>query len=524
MKNLKPLLVLIILLNILTISITGCQNNSTTKDPNANQDEQPLIIRLAGGDYGEPSPFQHYPRGSGIYKMTLVFDSLLDKDENGLTPWLAESWIIDNNGKTYTFNIHENVKWHDGESLTAEDVKFSFEYFMKHPPISNSLLIDGKHFIESIEVVNNNQVKISVTEANATILESLGKTVIIPKHIWETVDDPNSFTGEASVIGSGPYVLDIYNKELGSYKFVANETFWGPQQNIDEIHFIPVSDETLAFEQNEIDLATISSDLLSRYEDNNEYKILRQPAFWGYRLIFNLEKVEEFNNKDIRQAVAYAINIDDIIAKVERGAAVPASAGYLPVDHVWYNDDVKQYNYDVEMAKQLLDNSIFSFELLVGNTTKEVRIAELIKLYLSEIGITVNINSVDPKTRDSAVKEGNYEVVIYGHGGWGFDADSLRTIYASDTYKDAVPTSSNIPGYYNEVITELGHEQLYTTDVNHRKDTIYQLQKVISEELPMLPLYNTTAYDIYRPAKYDGWMNMFDHHMITHSRLSYLSR
>lgn len=519
MRKYRFYIILIILAGL--IFAVGCQENVSVAEPNNNQ---PLIIKLAGGDYGEPSPYQHYPRGPGIYKMNLVFDSLLERDESGIIPWLAESWIIEDDGKSYIFNLRKNVKWHDGEDLTAEDVKFSFEYFIKYPPISNSLLIDGQSFIDEIEIVNINQIKISVTEANATILKSLGKTRIIPKHIWEDVDNPKMFTDSKSVVGSGPYLLDKYNKELGSYKFVAFDDFWGPKQSVDEIHFVPVSDETLAFEQNEIDITTIPPDLLARYDNNDNYKIVTQPAFWGYRLIFNLEEVEQFNNKEIRQAIAYAINIDDIISKVERGAAVPASAGYLPIDHLWYNDNVKKYNYDPTLAKQLLDNSSFTFELLVGNTTKEVRVAELIKLYLEDIGITVKVNSVDTKTRDSAVKEEHYQAVLYGHGGWGDDPDSLRLIYASDTDNDAVPTSSTIPGYYNEVISNLSKDQLYLLNDNGRKEIIFELQKLISEELPMLPLYNTTAYEVFKPSKYSGWINMYDHHMLTHSKLSYLEK
>ncbi len=523
MNRLKLFIILVILGCIL--STTGCQDNSSLNEPNNdNQSNQPLILKLAGGDFGEPSPYQHYPRGGGIYKMHLVFDSLLEKDEDGLIPWLAESWIIEDDGKTYVFNLQENVKWHDGEYLTAEDVKFSFEYFLKYPPISNSLLIDGKPFIEEIEIISESQIKIYVTQPNATILESLGETRIIPMHIWENVDNPNAFTGELAVIGSGPYVLEEYNKQLGSYKFVSYDEFWGPKQSVDEIQFVPVSDETLAFNQGEIDIATIPTDLLSRYENNDEYSIIKQPAFWGYRLIFNLEKVEQFNDKEIRQAIAYAINIDDIINKVERGAAVPASAGYLPVDHIWYNSNIKKYNYDVDTARQLLDGSTFTFELLVGNTTKEVRIAELIKLNLEDIGITVKVNSVDTKTRDSAVKDGNYQAVIYGHGGWGGDPDSLRLIYASETNNDSVPTSSIIPGYYNNLISKLSYEQLYALEENDRKDIVFELQEIISEELPMLPLYNTTGYDIYRPEKYNGWINMYDHHLVTHSKLSYLEK
>lgn len=524
MKRLKFLLITIIII-ALTITTIGCQNGNNDKSSTDNiSSNKNTIVRLAGGDYGEPSPYQHYPRGSGIYKMRLIFDSLLEKDENGMIPWLAKDWTIENDGKTYIFNIQDNVKWQDGEDMTIEDIKFSFEYFMEYPPVSNSLLIDGEPFIDSIELLDESSIKINVKEANATILECLGETRIIPKHIWGNIDDPKNFTGQQAMMGCGPYICEEYNKELGSYKFIAFEDYWGLTQAVDEIHFIPVSDKTLAFEQGDIDLASIPPDVLKRYENNNKYAIIQQPAFWGYRLIFNLEEVSEFNDKNNRQAIANAVDIDNIIEKVARGAAVPASTAYLPIDHLWYNDNVENYNYNIEKAKNLIGNSNFSFTLLCGNNTTEARIAELIKLSLDKIGISVTIDSVDSKTRDSAVKDKNYQAVIYGHGGWGEDADSLRKIYASNLDADSVPTSTSIPGFEDSRVEDLANSQLYELDAEKRKQIVFELQEIISEELPMLPLYNTTGYQVYRPAVFDGWMNMYDHHYITHSKLSYLNR
>lgn len=484
----------------------------------------PLIISLEGGDIGYPTPYNHYPRGPGIYKMCLIFDSLLERSEDGLIPWLAEKWSISTDGRIFTFTLRKNVKWHDGTFLTSDDVKFSFQYFEKNPPVFDDLSVDGKSIIEKIDIIDAHTIKITISRPFATFLKKAGSTRIIPKHIWEKVDDPKKFNDPKAVIGCGPYMLKSYNKEQGSYQFVAFRDYWGPKPLVDTVQFVPVSDGILAFHAGEIDLTEVAPDLLSRFASNPEFKIKQNPAFWGYRLIFNMNKRQEFKDKNLRQAFAHAIDKNELVDKVARGAAVPGSSGYLPPDHIWYNKNVKEYNFDINTAKALLKNRTLSFNLTISNTRDEIRIAELIKMSLAKAGIEIAIKSVDMKTRDAAVKKGDYEIALNGHGGWGNDPDMLRTVYSSARTFDHSPISDSIPGYNNSKINGLCEKQNIEMNEMKRKQIIFQLQEVIAEEIPQIPLYNTKKYVMYRPSKYDGWKYMFDHHEVTHNKLSYLSK
>ncbi|RJS84787.1 peptide ABC transporter substrate-binding protein, partial [Methanophagales archaeon] len=88
---------------------------------------------VPGGDWGYPSPFGFYPRGPGYIRMSFGFDTLTWKDQDGaVIPWLADSWEKSDDGKAWTFHLHEGVKWHDGEPFTAKDVQFTFDYIKKH--------------------------------------------------------------------------------------------------------------------------------------------------------------------------------------------------------------------------------------------------------------------------------------------------------------------------------------------------------------------------------------------------------
>lgn len=524
---------IVFLIVIIFVSAVACNSpvskekglsveNSEGIEPKVQEEE--IVIKLIGGDYGLPSPYLHYPRGPGGYKMQLIFDSLLEKDEEGLIPWMAKDWKVSEDGLEYIFTIHDNIYWHDGEALKMEDIKFSFEYFEKHPPSWNPVTVDGKPIVEKIEIIGENKIKLTISEKKATVLEMIGSVRILPQHIWGKVEDPQSFDKEEALIGCGPYQLSNYSKEHGTYEFVAFKDYWGPKQRVEKIQFLPVSDKTLAFENNEIDLVGIGTDLLGRYEGDREFKILENPGFWGYRLIFNMEKNPLFKDKEIRQAIAYGIDQEEMVEKVARGAAFVGSAGYLPKDHIWYNPDVKQYPFDIELAKKKRGDKKLSFQLLIGNSNDEVRIAELMKISLDKVGVEIYIKSVDSKTRDHAVNTGDYEAVITGHGGWGGDADILRERYASTTQVGTSPSSNIILGYEDQGIRSLAEEQLREMDVSKRKEMILELQKLIADEIPLIPIYNTTGYTVYRPSKYDGWMYMYDHHSVEHSKLSYLQR
>ncbi|AEG13790.1 ABC-type transporter, periplasmic subunit [Desulfofundulus kuznetsovii DSM 6115] len=536
----KCFLIVLLLVISLSLLLFGCGTDQARDDrkpgvAKGGEQQQVDVIRLAGGDWGYPSPYAHYPRGPGIFKMCLIFDGLLERDEKGLIPWLAEKYEIKEGGKQYLFTIRDGVKWQDGKPLTAGDVKFTFEYASKHPMVSSYI---GSKDIEKVEVVGDRQVLITVSEPNAAMLYNLGLTRIIPKHIWENVDNPKEFTKPEAVIGTGPYRLTEYNKEHGTYRFEAFEDFWGPRQRVKVIEFVPVSEEILAFEKGEIDLAGVTPDVLPRFQNDPQYKIVKNPGFWGYRLLFNMGDYPVLRHKELRQAIAYAIDAKELIEKVARGAAVPGSAGILPPDHVMYNPNVKQYDLDLKKAEELLvklgydrldQNGIrqnqngekLSFNLLVG---EEVRLAEVLKEQLARAGIEIKVQSVDMKTRDTRVRNNEYQLAIIGHGGWGNDPDYLRERFAGRSRGGLSPSASGLRGYNNDELNNLLEKQRLEMDDQKRKQLIFKIQEILAEDVPEIPLYYTTGYNVYRPAKYDGWMFMFDHHSLTHSKLSYLER
>jgi len=492
-------------------------------------------IHLGGGDYGYPTPFMHYPRGPGIYKMNLIFDSLIERDDEGLIPWLAEGWDISSDGKEYTFRLRDDVYWQDGEPFTADDVKFTVEYEKEHPPISAYDLSS----VSEIEVIDKQTIAFTLAQPMAPFLDEIASVRIIPEHIWSDVDDPNTFDTSEAVIGTGPYTLEEYNKEHGTYKFTAKEDFWGPTPRVKSIEFVPVSDATVAFQQEEIDFVGLSADLVDMFKSDPEVYIFQQPAIWGYELTFNMAKNPILEDKNVRQAFAYAIDRDELVEKIGRSAGKPGSMGILPQDHIWFNPDLPQYEHDADKAMQTLeeagwtdsdgngimdkDGKELSFDIILSSD--QARIGELVKERLKEAKISVNIQAIEGKSRDAKLASGDYEIGINGYGGWGADADYLRTKFCGESFGiEGASHGRPLTGYQNDEVDELCLAQLSEIDAEKRKEIVYEIQEVLAEDVPSILLYYTASYNAYRPAVYYGWMNMFDHHEMTHSKLSYLDR
>ncbi len=513
-----------------TSSQPAPESTATTAPP-PTASVEPLVIRIdAMRDGGYPTPFAHYPRMRGTV-MKYIFDSLLEPDEEGYIPWLAESWDVSEDDKTYVINIRPDVKWHDGQELTADDVVFSFRYYQEHPPVFTSDRISEEHLL-SIQALSDYQVEFVTANPDATFLSEVGMMRIIPEHIWKDVENPYEFRDEKATIGCGPYMLTDYSSEHGSYRYVAFGEYWGPQQRIDVIELVPVSDSILALENGDIDIARIKADVADRFREKPAFAIVESPALAGTMLTFNMRENELFQNKEFRQAIAHAIDKADMIAKIQRGLAKPGSPGILPIDHQYYNPNIVDYAYDPAKAVELLQEAgidqDLSIELLVDDGSG-IRIAEILKEQLSDVGINLDVVSVDSKSRDARVFDGEYEMALISMGSWGLDPDFLRVRYHSQIdYEDAGGSLSAIlganQGYQNPALDELLAEQRVEVDPEKRKAILYEIQEILAEDAPEIPLFNGYYLYAYNADKYDGWTFMFDHPVMEHAKLSYLQR
>lgn len=490
--------------------------------PEKDEFVQSEVIRMpTAGDYGLPNPYRHAGRGPGIFKMQMLYDSLLEKGKEGDIPWLAKSWDESDDGLEVTFNLVENAFWHDGEALDADDVLFTFGYIEKHLPGRVFTMDRGESIIDSIEKTGDFTVKIRFKRYSPIYISSVGSVRILPEHIWSKVDDPKSYDGEGKTVGSGPYVLDNYTADQGLYRFTAFDKYWGKRPVTKAIEYIPVSNQVLALENGEIDFGSVSPETKDRFEGKEDMKVVSFNTHHAYRLYLNQEIIPEFKERSVRQAVAYALDRKGYVEKIQRGYGEPAPMGYLHSEHRFYNPNIEKYDYNLEKAKELMAGRKINVTMLLSNSPKELRLAELIKIDLEKIGINVELKSMERRARDGVVKKNDYETALIYYGGLGSDPDVLRRTFS--TYK-ADGKGGSVPGYSNQQLDEILNQQAQEKDPEKRMKLVHESQKIIAEDVPMVMVYADYQICAYNSKANDSWTSVYDHSRIQHPKISFLEK
>ncbi|WP_243767486.1 ABC transporter substrate-binding protein [Paenibacillus agricola] len=514
------------------ILLTGClggnetgSSTATDAQPKSSQeaaDKAPApaatttpkvdILKIAGSNNGYPSPFAFSSSGPfGYLRNSLIFDTLTWKDDKGVIPWLAKSWEVTNNGLTYTFKLEENVEWHDGKAFTAEDVVFSFNYYKTYPFNWNGDISQ----IKSVEKINDLTVAFNLNNKYAPFLSDLvGIVPIIPKHVWEKVTKPIEFRDDAALVGTGPYKLKKYESASGQYLYAANDKFFKGQVLVNELAFVSASNKLLALQNGEIDQTYTSSYADVQTAEKAGLKTIKsEPAGSVVRISFNLEHAK-LGDKRLRQAIAYALNREEISAKITGGQPMVGNAGVIPTDSPWYNKNVKQYAYDVAQAEKILDelgykkNADGMRENLKLNlmTSSTMQDATMMKEMLKKVGIELNLVQLDSAAFAVALGENNYDIALTGHVGASGDPDYLRLWFSGQA---ANMWSSRGKSLKLDEFHKLAEQQMQELDEGKRREIVNQMQDILAEELPTLVLYHRPFYDIHKAATFDRWKNTY---------------
>ncbi len=499
---------------------TAAEEKETTAAETVQDTEKrkERILTVSGnGDFGFPSVYTISPKGQGYMTLSYIFDTLMWKDESGLIPYLAEDYSVSEDGLTYTFQLRKGVSFTDGTPFTAEDVKFTFDYMKEHPYKWVSVSM-----VEEASVVDEHTVEIKLNKTyNPFLSDVAGSLPILPKHIWENVTEPETFTEPEAAISTGPFILENYDAAAGTYTFKANEDYFYGDVQIDKLVIANVSggDSKEALLSGEIAAApNISYKAAMSLKDSPEYTVLEGPGLSVTRLYFNFDE-EAMAVKEIRQAMYHAVNLDEIVEKAYGGAGYPGSAGHVQPGTPWYNPDVRQYAYDVETAKKMLSEAgaadsngdgILEYNgeemsYTLTFTENDEKLAELLVSYMKAVGIELVPQSADDATVKAAISEGNFELAFNTNGSFGGDPVFLSRF--ATVGADGAPSVTGQGGKtweseeYNRIYNESAVEQ----DDAKRHEQVNELQEIIAEELPCLTLYYKKAVAAYNNTIFDGF-------------------
>ena len=488
---------LALLVTLALVLLSGCAPSQPPPEgspPAAGDELTPTAAAattyvMAGDDYGYPSPFAFYSRGPGYIRMSYLFDTLVWKDADGVIPWLAERWALSDDGTAWTFELRPDVTWHDGQPLTAEDVAFSYTYFGERA--AEGMVRWGwpiEHVAAAEASADGRTVTLHTAEPVAGLLSDLfGSLPIIPRHIWQGVAEPLKKLDAEAVIGSGPFILRAYDQAEGRYLYEANPRYFMGAPKVEQLALIRVQDAALALLVGDVHEASFSGSGIASVTELREQPglaVIEGPSDWALKLYYNTTRTP-FDRREVRQALALAIDRQALVTRAQLGGAVVASIGLLSPSSPWHAPNLPAYAHDAAAAQALLSAAgVTSLQTTLLTTPTYAREAELIRSDLAAVGITVEVRTADMATVDGLLNAGEFDLLVTGHGGTA----------NPDMGHPSVPAV-----WENTEYTEVYEASLRAMDEGERRALVWRLQEIIAEELPILPLWHPLMWEVYTP-------------------------
>lgn len=428
-----------------------------------------------------------------------MFDTLIGWELDGFTlaPRLATSWEISDDGTAYTFYLRDDVYFHDGNKLTADAVKFTFERILDedHPYYYTGPFPFASSYygpIEEIEIVDDYTVTFHLAHEFAPFLNNLTTTVggiVSPEAVKEHGENFGRYG-----VGSGPFMLENWQRGV-RVTLAKNPDYWGEPPHVERVVIEPVVEplvRVIKLITGEADIiADVDPDSMDTLAQDPNIEVMQQlgPHIWYVGL--NLME-PPFDDVRVRQAVNYAVNKEVIVNDILKGTGESATQILAPVFD-GHNPDVVGYPYNPEKARELLEEAGYGEGLHMQFIIPEsgsgmqspVAMATAIQGYLRDVGITCNIqimewgaflNEVNPGAK------GKHEMWALSWMTLTGDPDMPLTNLLSSK---SIPYFNS--GYYdNPYVTEQLEVAVMTTDPEERNKIYQELQEVITQDAPYI--------------------------------------
>lgn len=490
---------------ILILSLLAACGDSGSGDGDGGGDAkgQTLVIH----HWGDPLTMNpdttgddyNYIPAQNIYNRMVKLDYNMD-----IIPDLARSWDVSEDGKTITFHLAEGVKWHDGEPFTSADVEYTFETLAKDESlVAHSFYTD----ITDVSCPDDTTAVFTLANPNTALIGYMGwyGCFVMPKHIFDNGEPWADNTASSEPIGTGPFKFESF-KPGASIELVKNPDYWEGAPKLDRLIFKIIPDPATAAQAlrtGEIDFMEITP--------YNEVEALEAEGFQSALCAFPSPMYLLFNFRDdystplaVRQAIALCVNREDINNKVFGGSRLPEYNFYPSLIDWASNSDAAAPQYNIEEAVNVLEAAGYTkdadgyyvrglqIECYTDDNAPDV--SKLIADACDQAGIEVKVNAQEYLAWDQTVNElsgapGTFSIALMG-GFQGPDPSALINRVGSGG-------ASNLGKYSSAEIDSLLSESKILSDQDERKDRFYQIQQIMSEDLPIIPIVSFTEYNTY---------------------------
>ncbi|MQC24487.1 MAG: ABC transporter substrate-binding protein [Chloroflexi bacterium] len=503
---------------------------------------QPLAVARIG--YGG-SPDTLNP-GTAVlteaYTMfALVYDSMYTYNLDGTYSLsLAESVDRSADGLSYTYKIRSGIKFHDGQPLTARDVAFTYNLNKAHAeyPYMNPYTA----YMESITAPDDTTVLIRLNAAIPNIESQLVFQYVLPAHVWQAHADGAAaveFENE-TLIGSGPFKLLEY-KQGEFVRLGANKQHFSRPPKVDEVIFQTFSNPDAlvqAISTGQVDMITeLPNTAAEKLGQTENVKVASAAPFAPAvsDIIFNQATSAScpseaactgnvaLQDRQVRLALAHATNKQQLIDVVLLGKGTPGLTLIPNGLGMWFNDSLKDYEYDPAKANKILDDAGYvyagdircavpgcpagspnmSFRMYWPSDSVDApRMAELLAGMWQEIGVGLQPQAIDPDALTALCCPAfDFDIMLWG---WGSDPDPNLLLNVMRT--ESIATGSSETGYSNARYDALYDQQVVELDQTKRKDLVWEMQRVVHEDVVYIIPYYDMQVQALRTDRFTGWI------------------
>ena len=507
---------------LLLVLIAGCGSgpDSTPSETSARPERSDAEVEPAFGDtlmVHMPSEMPHLNplTSSDAYATTImghVFDTLLIRDPETLEmlPYLAEAWEISEDNLQYTFTLREGVTFSDGEPLTVEDVKFTYETIM-NPEVDAPHL--RSYFIDIIdcEILDERTVRFTCNRPYYRHIVMLGGMDILPEHIYGE-GEFNNHPNNRSPIGSGPYVLSAW--DTGRQVTLArNDRYWGVDaEDVDVTPYFDrkvyqiISDPNAAFQvqlRGDLDVMNHRAETWVRQANTPRFESMFDKYEYyapAYSYLGWNNRGPLFEDARVRTAMTMLLDRESIRDNIYYELARTVSGNFM-IGTPEHNDNIEPLPFDPEAAEALLDEAgwvdsngdglrdkdgvTMRFDILLPNDSPEgERITTLYREELSRAGIEMNIRQMEWASLTERVQSRNFQAYLMG---WSMppDPDPYQVWHSSQA-----ESGSNYVGFIHEEADQLIEDARVSFDRDERVAMYHRFHEIVHEEQPYTFLFS----------------------------------
>ncbi|HJW74402.1 MAG TPA: ABC transporter substrate-binding protein, partial [Thermoleophilia bacterium] len=451
----------------------------------------------------------------------------------------TENGGISADGKTVTVKLRQGVKWHDGEPFTADDVVFTWNYIVDNELSAFTMYTT---YVKNVQVVDDYTVQFNLEQPKANIP---GMWIpVLPEHIWSKVTPKaaeNSFDNNPPIVGTGPFQTVSTENSHRTVVMEANKDYWRGAPKIDEIIFQSYENSNnMASELMAGGLQAAWNIPNAQFESvdarpeleaiSYNFKGFDELAFNCYTGTASLGN-PVLRDPKFRQALNWAVNTEEIVQKAYLGFGNPATSiiqsDYYPadLDYHWEPPADQKYTFDLEKAKQALDAAGYTdtngdgvrdykgkpIELRLwarSESTESQTTGRLLTDWFRSIGLRIDYEVMDDGVMSDKLYNYNkadefapdFDMFLWG---WGGDVDP--TFILSVFLTDQIESWSDC-AWSNATYDRLFLEQASELDPQKRKEIIWEMQKIVYEESPYIPLTYAIDTEAYNVGSWTSWV------------------